>query len=70
MNRHTLCESELHDLDLHLNVKKKSVCMHFGPLFHVTYANLTTLGGDLLASVGICRSLGVDFSSARTFKLF
>ena len=42
--------------------------MRFGPRFNATCANLTTLGGDLLAWVGICRYLGVYFSSARTFK--
>ena len=42
--------------------------MHFGPRFKATFANLTILGGDLLAWVGICRYLGVYFSSARTFK--
>ena len=55
-----LCESELLDLDMSLNVKK-SVCMRFGPRFNATCANLTTLGGDLLAWVGICRYLGVYF---------
>ena len=62
-----LCESEQLDLDMSLNVKK-SVCMRFGPRFNATCANLTTLGGHLLAWVGICRYLGVYFSSARTFK--
>ena len=42
--------------------------MRFGPRFNATCANLITLGGDLLAWVGICRYLGVYFSSARTFK--
>ena len=42
--------------------------MRFDPRFNATCANLTTLGGDLLACVGICRYLGVYFSSARTFK--
>ena len=42
--------------------------MPFGPRFNATCANLTTLGGHLLARVGICRYLGVYFSSARTFK--
>ena len=42
--------------------------MCFGPRFNATCANLTTLGGHLLAWVGICRYLGVYFSSARTFK--
>ena len=42
--------------------------MRFGPRFNATCANLTTLGGDLLAWVGICRYLGVYFSIARTFK--
>ena len=42
--------------------------MRFGPRFNATCANLTTLGGDLIAWVGICRYLGVYFSSARTFK--
>ena len=50
-----------------LNVKK-SVCMRFGSRFNATCANLKTLGGDLIAWVGICRYLGVYFSSARTFK--
>ena len=40
--------------------------MRFGPRFNATCAKLTTLGGDLLAWVGICRYLGV--SSDRTFK--
>ena len=47
--------------------EKKSVCMRFGPRFNATCAKLTTLGGDLLAWVGICHYLGVYFSSARTF---
>ena len=55
-----VCESELVDLNMSLNVKK-SVCMRFGPRFNATCANLTTLGGDLLAWVGICRYLGVTF---------
>ena len=42
--------------------------MLFGPRFKATCANLTTFGGDMLALVGICRYLGVYFSSARTFK--
>ena len=42
--------------------------MRFGPRFNATCAKLTTLGGDLLAWVGICRYLGVYFSSARTFN--
>ena len=62
-----LCESELLDLDMSLNVKK-SVCMRFWSRFNATCANLTTLGGDLLAWVGICHYLCVYFSSARTFK--
>ena len=43
-----LCESEPLDLDMSRHVKK-SVCMRFGPRFIATCANLTTLGGDLLA---------------------
>ena len=42
--------------------------MRFGPRFNATFANLTTLGDDLLACVGICRYLGIYFSSARSFK--
>ena len=42
--------------------------MRFGPRLNATCTNLTTLGGDLLAWVSICRYLGVYFSSARTFK--
>ena len=60
-----LCESELLDLDMYLNVKM-SVCMRFGPRFNATCANLTTLGGDLLAWVIICRYLGVY--CVRTFN--
>ena len=41
--------------------------MRFGSSFNATCANLTTLGGDFLAWVGICRCLGVYVSSARTF---
>ena len=62
-----LCEAELLDLDMSLNVKK-SVCMRFDPRFNATCANLTTHGGHLLAWVSICRYLGAYFSSARTFK--
>ena len=62
-----LCEYELLDLDMSLNVKK-SVCMRFGSRFTASRANLTTLGGHLLAWVGIFRYLGVYFSSAKTFK--
>ena len=61
-----LWESELLDLDMSLNVKK-SVCMRFGSRFNATCTNLITLGGDLLAWVGMCRYLGIYFSSARTF---
>ena len=50
-----LCESELLDLDMSRHVKK-SVCMRFGPRFNATCANLTTLGGDMLAWVGISLS--------------
>ena len=42
--------------------------MRFGSRLNATCANLTTLGGDLLAWVGICRYLGVYCSSARTVK--
>ena len=35
--------------------------MRFGPRFNATCADLTTLDGDLLAWVGICRYLGVYF---------
>ena len=42
--------------------------MRFGSRFNATCANVTTLGGDFLAWVGICRYLGVYLSSARTFK--
>ena len=62
-----LSESELRDLDMSLNVKK-SVCMRFGSRFNASCVNLTTLGGDLLAWVCICRYLGVYLSSARTCK--
>ena len=64
---HTCGDSKLLDLDMSLN-KKKSVCMRFGARFNATCANLTTLGGDLLARVGICCYLGVYFSSARALK--
>ena len=50
-----------------LNVTN-SIFMRVGPRFNATCANLTTLGGDMLAWVGICRYLGVYFSSARTCK--
>ena len=62
-----LCESELLDLDMSLNAKK-SLCMRFGFRFNATCANFATLGGDLLAWVGICRYLRVYFLSARTFE--
>ena len=62
-----LCESELLDLDMSLNVTK-FVCMRFGPVSNATCVNLTTHGGYLLAGVGICSYLGVYFSSARTYK--
>ena len=42
--------------------------MCFGPRFNASCANITALGGDLLAWGGICRYLGVYFSNARTFK--
>ena len=42
--------------------------MRFGPRFNATCANLTTLGGHLLAWIGIGHYHRVYFSSARTFK--
>ena len=42
--------------------------MRFGSRFNSTRVNVTTLGVDLHAWVGICRYLGVYFSSARTFE--
>ena len=44
--------------------------MRFIPCFNATCANLKTVGGDLLAWVGICRYLGVYFSSAGTLKCY
>ena len=61
-----LCESEY--LDMSFNVKKIGLHAFWPPLQRYTCANLTTLGGNLLAWVGICRYLGVYFSSAGTFK--
>ena len=64
-----LCQSELLDLDMHHELNKKSVCMRFNATrFNATCANVTILGGDLLARVGICRYLGVYVSRAGTFK--
>ena len=59
--------ANLINLNMSLNVKKM-LCMRFGPRFNAISVSLTTLGGDLLAWVGICRSLDVYFSSAGTFK--
>ena len=42
--------------------------MRCGKCFKASCANVATLSSDLPAWVGICRYLGVYFSSDRTFK--
>ena len=64
-----LCESEKLDLDMTLNVKKL-VCMRFGSRFNATCANLTTLGGDLLAWVGMSLSQRLLFECYNVEMLF
>ena len=49
-----LCEAELIYLDMCIN-SKKSVCIRFGSRFDVKCSNITTLKGNALEWVGVCR---------------
>jgi len=63
----TVCERELTDIDMYINVKK-SMCMRFGPRFNAQCTNLISVNGATLQWVESCRYLGVYFVSGRTFK--
>jgi hypothetical protein len=62
-----ICESELIELDMHLNVSK-SVCIRFGNRFDEQCADIISIHGGSLKWVSNCRYLGVYFVSGRTFK--
>jgi len=62
-----ICENELANLDMQLNVKK-SMCMRFGPMFDSEVVELVSLCGSVLKWVDSCRYLGVFFVSGRSFK--
>ena len=63
----TVCENELKDIDMYINVKK-SMCLRFGARYNVECANLTSVGGGELQWVESCRYLGVYFVSGRSFR--
>jgi len=63
-----VCEKELTDLDMQLNVNK-SFCLRFGPRYNDSdVVELVSLRGTVLKWVDSCRYLGVFFVSGRTFK--
>ena len=63
----TVCENELIDLDMRLNVSK-SVCLRFGHRFDVQCVNIVSIHGDALQWVNSCRYLGVYFTAGRLFR--
>ena len=62
-----MCENELVQLDMQINVKK-SMCIRFGPRFDHECAELISIHGGTLKWVSSCRYLGVYLVSARLFK--
>ena len=62
-----VCEEELRDLDMRLNVSK-SVCMRFGSRYDIKCADIISSQGGELQWVDSCRYLGVYFTSGRLFK--
>jgi len=63
----TVCERELVELDMHVNVNK-SMCIRFGQRSNVQCADLSSKHGGSLKWVNSCRYLGVHFVSGRTLK--
>ena len=63
-----LCEAELIYLDMCIN-SKKSVCIRFSSRFDVKCFNITTLKGNALEWVGVCRYLGMFFSKWTDLKM-
>jgi Reverse transcriptase (RNA-dependent DNA polymerase) len=63
----TVCEVELVQLDMQINVNK-SMCIRVGPRFDHKCAELTTLSGASIKWVSSCKYLGVFFISGRCFK--
>jgi hypothetical protein len=63
----TVCEIELVQLDMQINVNK-SMCIRFGPRFDHKCAELTTLLGGSIKWVSSCKYLGIFLISGRCFK--
>ena len=63
----SVCEKELVDLDLRINVKKSS-CIRFGSRYDAQCRELETLDSSTLKWVDNCHYLGVSFASGRTFR--
>jgi hypothetical protein len=62
-----VCEQELIDLDMRVNVKKSN-CIRFGKRFSEPCAELASVHGGSIKWVDSCRYLGVYFSSGRSFR--
>jgi len=64
----TVCERELVELDMHVNVNK-SMCIRFRQRSNVQCADLSSIhGGPALKWVNSCKYLGVNFVSGRKLK--
>ena len=63
----TVCEQELLELDMKLNVAK-SVCIRFGDQFDASCTDIVSVQGGRLLWVDSCRYLGVHFTSGRVFR--
>jgi len=62
-----VCEAELADIDMHLNIKK-SMCLRFGTRYDRPCENICSAQGEILQWVDECRYLGVYLKSGRLFK--
>jgi Reverse transcriptase (RNA-dependent DNA polymerase) len=63
----SVCEKELVDLEMRINVKKSS-CIRFGSRYDTQCRELNTLDVSTLNLVDNCRYLGVYFASGCTFR--
>ena len=62
-----VCEQELLELDMKLNVAK-SICIRFGEQFEAVCSDIVSAQGGNLQWVDSCRYLGVYFISGRVFR--
>ena len=63
----SVCEKELVDLDMRINVKK-SFCIRFGSRYNAQCSEIVLRDGSTLKWVNNCRYLGVSFVSGHTFR--